>query len=94
MNMSENLKLYNALETVIREILEDRIDSFDLECKCNRCQLDVLALALNRTLPKYVVKDVGVPYIKAQYMSDQERVNIIRILTEVVQIVNKQRHHD
>lgn len=92
--MSGKLKLYNALETVVREMLEDRLNSFDFECTCNRCQLDVMAIALNNMAPKYVVKDIGVPFVKAQYMNDQDRANVLRVLTEAVDIVNKNRNHD
>lgn len=92
--MNEKLRLYNALETVVREMLEDRLSSFDLICTCDRCQLDVMAITLNSLPAKYVVKDIGIPFIKAQFLNDQDRANVLKALTEATEIVNKNQHHE
>lgn len=93
-SMTEKIKLYNALETIVEQTLQQQLHSLNLSCTCKRCQMDVMALALNRLPAKYVVQDVGVPFIKAQYMDDQSQANVLKVLAEAATIVSKNCHHN
>lgn len=93
MKMTEKIKLFNALETIVEQTLQTQLHALHLSCTCKRCQMDLMALALNQLPAKYVVKDVGVPFIKAQYMNDQYQANVLKALAEAAAIVSNNCHH-
>ncbi|CAA7601008.1 Late competence development protein ComFB [Acididesulfobacillus acetoxydans] len=48
-------ELNNITEMVVREALQDYLRQAKPPCTCDRCQADILALALNRLPPRYAV---------------------------------------
>lgn len=94
MKMGDEVKLINAMEIIVNQALKSYLNSLHLNCTCNRCQLDVMALALNSLPSKYVVTDLGIPYAKAQYMTDQYQANVLTALAEAATIVNEKKSHD
>lgn len=52
-------ELKNITENVVREALQDYLRHSSLPCTCERCQADILALALNRLPPRYAVSQRG-----------------------------------
>ncbi|MCM8823131.1 MAG: late competence development ComFB family protein, partial [Candidatus Omnitrophica bacterium] len=61
--------------------------------KCDRCKLDMLAWALNRLSPRYIVTNEGRVYTKLQEINIQSRVDVIREVTKAIEhIKNNPRH--
>ncbi len=54
----EKVVLYNITEKLVLEKLDVVLDSMTC-CKCDRCKMDIVAMALNNLEPQYVVKTKG-----------------------------------
>jgi len=52
-------ELKNFSETLVKEALKEYIETADIPCKCERCQADIMACALNRLPPRYFVSLKG-----------------------------------
>lgn len=87
------MKPYNVLEDLIRITLYEYKDSLGLECTCEKCLTDVMALALNQLPPQYVVNQEGNAYIKAKYMDDQNKTNILCAIARAANVVRSNIRH-
>ncbi len=63
-------------------------------CTCDRCKLDVIALALNAVPSKYVVTDKGELFGRANLMTNQSDADIIKEVTKAIDIVRDSPRHD
>ena len=54
----EKVVLYNITEKLVLEKLDVVLDRMTC-CKCDRCKMDIVAMALNNLEPQYVVKTKG-----------------------------------
>ncbi len=77
------------MDTIDR-IIRERDDI----CDCDRCRLDIAAIALNNLKPKYVVTEKGGLYAKVDILDYQYDVDLIKEVTQAIEIVNKQPHHE
>lgn len=80
----------NAMEKIMEELLEEYLDRLQMNCTCDVCKSDVLALVLNKVRPRYVTEPSKVAYIKAQYVDKQELTSLIVKLAECAKIVSEQ----
>jgi competence protein ComFB len=74
-------ELKNFSEVIVRKTLEEYLPKADIPCKCERCQADIMAFALNRLPPRYFVSLKGevITNFESQTVPDKARV-----LAEVV----------
>jgi competence protein ComFB len=79
-----------AVDTTIEEILAHRDDV----CKCDRCKMDIKALALNHLPPKYVVTDKGYVYTKVNELVNQFKADITVAVTNALKIIRDNPRHD
>ena len=79
-----------AVDGTIEEILERRDDV----CKCDRCKLDIKALALNHLPPKYVVTDRGYVYTKVNELENQFKADITVAVTNALKVIRDNPRHD
>lgn len=85
--------LKNHTEIVVQQVLQDYLRKNQLSCSCERCQADIMALALNRLPARYYVSSRGeiMTQWESQALPDQAR-----IMSEVVraaQQVNETPSH-
>ncbi|MCI8649005.1 MAG: late competence development ComFB family protein [Anaerotruncus sp.] len=85
--------LKNAMELIVQQKLEDMLPKMDC-CKCDICRMDVMAIALNRLPPKYVVSTQGEVYSRAAAMSVQRSTDITAAIVEAIQLVKEKPRHD
>ncbi|MCL2253565.1 MAG: late competence development ComFB family protein [Lachnospiraceae bacterium] len=91
--MSEsNRKLRNYNEEWVKSYLERNISSFDI-CECSDCRLDIMAIALNKLPPQYVVTDKGAIFASVSEMSHQRMVDLAAAVTEAVLVVSSKPRH-
>lgn len=83
----------NVMEDLVKNALDEQIDSLGLECTCEKCRNDILALALNELPPHYVVKEEGNLFIKAKFLENQNRTNILCAITKAAEIVKNNIRH-
>lgn len=81
------MKVLNAMEPLVAEALNEYWADINMPCKCEQCKNDVFALALNSITPRYVSKDSGVAFVKAQFFDKQMKTNIIVKIAEATKKV-------
>ncbi|MDO9573489.1 MAG: late competence development ComFB family protein, partial [Candidatus Contubernalis sp.] len=87
------MKLMNLMEEVAPEVLEDLWKKEDMY-HCEKCKLDILAMALNNLPPRYVVTDRGKTFSKADFLELQKRVDVLAAISNALRIVKKNPHHE
>jgi competence protein ComFB len=78
----------NAMERIIMDLLDEYRNRLQLNCTCNECLEDILALTLNKTQPRYVTKEENITYIKAGFVDKQEMTSLLVKLAESAKIVS------
>jgi len=62
-------------------------------CKCEKCKLDIIAIALNDLPSKYVVTQIGELYAKVNELTQQFEVDIeTSIVKAAVQVARSPKH--
>jgi competence protein ComFB len=80
--------IINAMERIMKDLLDEYKTRLQLKCTCNECLDDILALTLNKTHPRYVTKAEKVMYIKAEFIDKQEMTSLLVKLAECAKIVS------
>lgn len=91
--MGREYKLKNQMEDAVFLILKEVLKNRDI-CKCERCQKDIMAVALNNLPTKYVVTEKGKIYAKTDLLSRQFRTDIIIQILNAIKLVSKNPNHD
>lgn len=87
-----NLK--NFSETEVSILLEEILQRYDNICKCEKCKLDIKALALNALSTKYIVSEQGEMYTKAlNEVNKQEQINVVMAITKAIDKVSANPKH-
>lgn len=87
------LKLHNLLEEEVIYTINKIIEDIGCTRSCDKCKLDIAALALNSLPPKYVVTEKGVVYGKIRNMNYQFNTDVTLAVTKAMDIVSKNPHH-
>ncbi len=86
--------LHNLLEdeviNTINNLLKDRHNI----CTCDKCRLDIAAIALNNLNPRYVVTEKGVLYGKLDTLDYQFDADLIKEVIKAINIVADKPHHE
>ncbi|MEW6708432.1 MAG: late competence development ComFB family protein [Candidatus Riflebacteria bacterium] len=91
----EEIVIVNKMESAVKRMLDEIIRRREKDvCACERCKLDVIALALNSLPPKYVVTEIGNAVINVDLDSAQGKANITMAVCSAIDIVNKRPRHD
>jgi competence protein ComFB len=86
--------LVNRMESVVQEALEEVIAKGEIAvCSCERCRLDVLALALNCLSPKYVVTEIGNAVTNVDLDSFQGKANVTMAVYKAIGVVTGRPRH-
>lgn len=69
-------ELRNFNEVIVKKVMKEYLSKADLPCKCERCQADIAAFALNRLPPRYFVSLKGevLTNFETQMVPDKARV--------------------
>jgi len=87
------MKIVNYMEDIVRDTLESLLSERKDICKCQKCKLDMIAWALNRLPPKYVVTDKGRMYTKLKEQEIQFRADVVQELTKAISHISKGPQH-
>lgn len=87
------LGLKNYMEILVDQMFDVTTKNMDI-CKCNKCKLDIMAIALNRLQPRYVVTDEGELYTKLNMFQQQYSADIIAAITHGTMIVGADERHE
>lgn len=86
------MHLKNYMEEAVDQMMDKVLKDLDV-CKCDRCRMDIKALALNNLPPKYVVSEEGELYVKTNELVRQFEVDIIKAITMAAIKVNNNKRH-
>ena len=79
--------LKNQTEFAVHQALQDYLRKNVISCSCERCQADIMALALNRLPPRYYVSTRGeiLTQWESHALPDQARVmaDVVRAAQQV-----------
>jgi competence protein ComFB len=87
------MQVFNYMEDIVTEVLASLLSDRQDICKCEKCQLDIAAWALNRLPPKYVVSDKGRLFTKLQEVQVQFKADVVRELTHAIAQISKNPQH-
>ena len=86
------IKLKNYMEIVAEQKLEEVLKYMDI-CKCDKCKLDMMAIALNDLPPRYVVTDIGALYTKVGELASQFEADVDISLVKAAMFVGENPKH-
>jgi len=87
------LKNYN--EKIIDYLIDKIFDEYNDICKCEKCILDVKAIALNSMPPKYVVTNKGELYTKLNIeFNNQQIIDATKAITQAIELVMCNPQHE
>ena len=87
------MELYNLMEDEVIKVIESMKNDIPDICYCDKCKLDMAAIALNNLSPKYVVTNTGYVYSKANNFNTQFNTDILTAITKAIGIVGKNPRH-
>jgi competence protein ComFB len=85
----------NALEGAVRSIHRELMQKHPEFCACERCEDDVLALALNQTKPRYVSENasLGTVVTGVHLSYDQLRAELTVLVFDAMRKVDASPRH-
>jgi competence protein ComFB len=87
------MEFRNYMEELAVGVLEEILSRQKIGCKCQRCRLDIAALALNNLPPKYAVTDIGRAHTKLEATKTQFQIDVVKELTKAIEKVNSNPRH-
>ena len=85
-------KLKNYMEDVVSHKLDDLLKLMNI-CQCDKCKMDIMAIALNDLPPKYIVSDKGELYTKIRELEQQFEVDVETAIVKAAMFVSKSPKH-
>ncbi len=86
-------KLKNYMEEIVTSTADDILKLMDI-CKCEKCRLDIIALALNDLPSKYTVTEKGELYSKVNELRHQFGVDVQTAVIKAALLVGKNPKHN
>lgn len=88
------MNLKNYMEELVWQTLREIISVNKVKvCGCDRCLLDIVAIALNDLTPQYTVSKSGEIYKKASMFNSQQQAKVIAAVTSAIMLVNEKPRH-
>ncbi len=88
------MELKNYKELAVDHVLPNLLKAFPDICKCDKCLMDIKAIALNNLEPQYVVTERGELYAKVNEMNLQYEANIMKAILDGISLVSSHPMHD
>lgn len=85
-------QLKNYMEEIVFSLIGEVLDDINM-CKCEKCVLDIAAIALNDLPPKYIVTEQGELYSKVNTLKYQFEVDVIAAITKAAVLVKRNPKH-
>jgi len=89
----KDLNIKNYMEEVIYGSMDDILKDLNV-CTCEKCKMDIAAIALNQLPAKYIVTEKGELYSKINTLRQQFEVDIISAITRAVVLVKRSPRHE
>lgn len=86
------MALINVTEQIVEKRMQEILPTIDC-CKCEKCYLDMMAIALNYLKPQYVNTEKGQLIKLAENTSMQKTVDIDIACVKAIDIVSRSPQH-
>lgn len=80
--------LHNMMENVVLSLIPNVLAKQEGICKCEICQMDIAAAALNKLPPMYAVTDKGATFSKVNSLLFQFQTDVISAITQATILVS------
>ena len=87
------MQIRNIMEEVVQQNLPRVLQMYPACCTCDKCQQDILLLALNNLPPKYISTQRGDVYTRLKLTEIQDDVKLIEEIAKAVEIVMRNPRH-
>jgi len=85
-------KLKNYMEELVSAKTDELLKFMDM-CKCEKCRLDIIAIALNELPTKYVVSEKGELYTKLNELEQQFEIDVETAIVKAAATVSRNPKH-
>ena len=86
-------QIKNYMEEIVFSQMNDILNDINV-CTCDKCLLDIAAIALNDLPPKYIVTEKGELYSKINTLGQQFEVDVVSAVTKAAVLVKRKPRHD
>lgn len=86
-------QIKNYMEEIVFNLIKEVLSDINM-CTCDKCILDIAAIALNDLPPKYIVTEKGELYSKINALKQQFEVDVIAAITKAAVIVKRRPRHE
>ncbi|MGE5406032.1 MAG: late competence development ComFB family protein [Candidatus Saccharibacteria bacterium] len=87
-------EIFNITEEMIWVHLRQAIAKGQCACTCDICLTDIMTYSLNRLPPNYVSRKMGAAIKGSGPKDTQLNIDIIRVLSEAIELIGKHPNHD
>ena len=88
------MELRNLMEDEVIHTINSLLKGKEDICTCDKCKMDIAAIALNNLKPKYVVTEKGGLYAKVNTLDYQFDADLIREIIKAINIVGDEPRHE
>ncbi|NJD03568.1 MAG: competence protein ComFB [Ruminiclostridium sp.] len=85
-------QIKNYMEEIVFNQMKDILSDINM-CKCEKCMMDIAAIALNDLPSKYIVTEKGELYSKINALSQQFEVDVVSAVTKAAVLVKRRTRH-
>lgn len=86
------MEIKNFMEHIVLDLVKDVTNNMNV-CNCEKCLMDITAIALNNLPPKYIVSEKGELFSKVDTLKKQFEIDSVTAITKAALIViNNPRH--
>lgn len=86
-------QIKNYMEEIVYNLMKEVLTDINV-CTCEKCLMDIAAIALNDLPPKYIVTEKGELYSKINALRQQFEVDVIAAITKAAVIVKRNPRHE
>lgn len=86
-------QLKNYMEEIVYSLIKEVLDDINV-CTCEKCILDIAAIALNDLPSRYIVSEKGELYSKINSLKQQFEVDVISAITKAAVLVKRRPRHE
>jgi competence protein ComFB len=81
------------MEEIVFNLIKEVLADINV-CTCEKCVLDIAAVALNDLPPKYIVTERGEIYSRIETLKQQFEVDVIAAITKAAVLVKRKPRHE
>ncbi|MFA9399031.1 MAG: late competence development ComFB family protein [Clostridiaceae bacterium] len=86
--------LMNYTEIIVDDTLDKILSTYENICTCDKCKLDIKALALNSLPNRYIVTKKGEIFKKMDELNQQLKVDAVAAVTTAIEKVSVAPQHE